>query len=178
MQHIRQQTVNESSGAARSLEFLRCPAAGRTASSGTFFCQRSPPQERCDERATKRSARVGYHRLMAKPHSDDRLHHSLSEITRLLGRHRVLEALAHQQDSPRRDLVEQLQHRQNVAELGKRLRLMHAADMAHVLEGLPLDDRTTVWREVAAEQAGDVLEQSERTIFEESIRFPRSRSAT
>lgn len=162
---------------------------------------------------------------MAKPHSDDRLHHSLSEITRLLDRHRVLETLAHQQDSPRRDLVEQLQHRQNVAELGKRLRLMHAADIAHVLEGLPLDDRTTVWREVPADQAGDVLvevsaaargslidateepvlvemlarldaedlayisesipdtvrmlveqrlEQSERTIFEDSIRFARS----
>ena len=57
---------------------------------------------------------------MATPHSDDRLHHSLSEITRLLDRHRVLEALAHQQDSPRRDLVEQLQHRQNVAEWFKR----------------------------------------------------------
>ncbi len=162
---------------------------------------------------------------MATPHSDDRLHHSLSEITRLLDRHRVLEALAHQQDSPRRDLVEQLQHRQNVAELGKRLRLMHAADIAHVLEALPLNDRTTVWREVAGEQAGDVfvevsaavrsslieatdepvlidilarldpedlayvsaslsdavrieveqrLEQSERTIFEDSIRFAKS----
>lgn len=94
---------------------------------------------------------------MAIPHSDDRLHQSLSEITRLLDRHRVLEALAHQQESPKRDLVEQLQHRQNVAELGKRLRTMHAADIAHVLEGLPLDDRTTVWREVSPEQAGDVF---------------------
>ena len=156
---------------------------------------------------------------------ESRLQQSLSEITRLLDRHRVLEALAHQQDSPKRDLVEQLQHRQNVAELGKRLRTMHAADIAHVLEGLPIDDRTTVWREVAPDQAADVfvevssavrdslvdatpepalvemlaqldpedlayvsaslpaavrvqveqrLEHSERTIFEDSIRFPRS----
>jgi magnesium transporter len=156
---------------------------------------------------------------------ESRLQQSLSEITRLLDRHRVLEALAHQQESPKRDLVEQLQHRQNVAELAKRLRVMHAADVAHVLEGLPLPDRMTVWREVSPEQAGDVfvevsaavrgsliestdasvlidmlgrldaedlayvspslpdgvrmqveqrLEQSERTIFEDSIRFQRS----
>jgi magnesium transporter len=156
---------------------------------------------------------------------ESRLQQSLSEITRLLDRHRVLETLAHQQESPKRDLVEQLQHRQNLAELGKRLRVMHAADIAHVLESLPLGDRMTVWREVATEQAGDVfvevseavreslieamdaaalvemlmqldpedlayvspslteetrvrveqrLEQSERTIFEDSIRFARS----
>ena len=156
---------------------------------------------------------------------ESRLHQSLSEITRLLDRHRVLEALAHQQERPKRDLVEQLQHRQNLAELGKRLGVMHAADIAHVLESLPLGDRMTVWREVSQEQAGDVfvevseavresliegrdetalvemltrldpedlayvsasladkmrirveqrLEQSERTIFEDSIRFPRS----
>ena len=37
---------------------------------------------------------------------ESRLQQSLSEITRLLDRHRVLEALAHQQDSPKRDLVE------------------------------------------------------------------------
>ena len=153
------------------------------------------------------------------------LQQSLSEITRRLDRHRVLEALAHQQDSPKRDLVEQLQHRRNVAELAKRLRVMHPADIAHVLESLPLSDRMTVWREVSPEQAGDVfvevspavrgslsdgidgdvlvdllagldpedlayvsasladevrvrveqrLEQSERTIFEDSIRFPPS----
>ncbi len=94
---------------------------------------------------------------MATHQPEDRLQQSFEDIARLLERHRVLEALAHQQDSPRRDLIEQLQHRQNVAELGKRLRLMHAADIAHVLEGLPLDDRTMVWREVAPEQAGDVF---------------------
>ena len=123
---------------------------------------------------------------------ESRLHQSLSEITRLLDRHRVLEALAHQQERPKRDLVEQLQHRQNLAELGKRLGVMHAADIAHVLESLPLGDRMTVWREVSQEQAGDVfVEVSEAVresliegrdetalvemlIFEDSIRFPRS----
>ena len=90
-------------------------------------------------------------------HSEGRLAQSLDEIVRLLDRHRVLEAMVHQQESPKRDLLEQLQHRQNVAELGKRLRLMHAADIAYVLEALPPVDRLLVWSQVAAEQAGDVF---------------------
>lgn len=94
---------------------------------------------------------------MPTHHSETRLTHSLGEIVRLLDRHRVLEAMAHQQDSPRRDLLEQLQHRQNLAELGKRLRAMHAADIAYVLEALPPEDRLPVWAEVAVEQRPDVF---------------------
>jgi magnesium transporter len=94
---------------------------------------------------------------MATHHSERRLAASRDEIARLLERHRVLEAMAHQQDSPKRDLLEQLQHRQNVAELSKRLRTMHAADIAYVLESLPPVDRLAVWSELAPEQAGDVF---------------------
>jgi len=65
--------------------------------------------------------------------SEERLQHRLAEITRLLETHRVLEVLASRQEGPRRDLVEQLQHRQNLAELHKHLRVMHAADIANVL---------------------------------------------
>ena len=97
---------------------------------------------------------------MSTRHSERRLAASRDEIARLLDRHRVLEAMAHQQDSPKRDLLEQLQHKQNVAELGKRLRTMHAADIAYVLESLPPEDRSTVWSQVAPEQAGDVFVES------------------
>ncbi len=101
---------------------------------------------------------------MAANQSERRLASSLAEITRLLERHRVLESLAHHQDSPKRDLVEQLQHRQNVAELGKRLRGMHAADLAFVLDALNPDDRTTVWEQVAPEQAGDVFVEASDSV--------------
>jgi magnesium transporter len=94
---------------------------------------------------------------MPTHHSETRLAHSLSEIVRLLDRHRVLETMAHQQDSPKRDLLEQLQHRQNLAELSKRLRAMHAADIAYVLEALPPDDRLSVWKEVSPDQAPEVV---------------------
>jgi magnesium transporter len=69
-----------------------------------------------------------------------------------------------QQESPKRDLLEQLQHRQNVAELGKRLRGMHAADLAFVLDALNPDDRTTVWEQVAPEQAGDVFVEASDSV--------------
>ena len=54
--------------------------------------------------------------------SEARLQQSLDEVTRLLDKHRVLETLAHRQEGPKRDLLEGLQHRQNLAELGKFVR--------------------------------------------------------
>jgi magnesium transporter len=91
----------------------------------------------------------------ARPES--RLQQSLDEVTRLLDRHRVLEALTHRQEGPKRDLLESLQHRQNLVELHKGLRAMHPADVAFVLEALPPEDRRTVWDQVDPDRAGLVL---------------------
>ena len=86
--------------------------------------------------------------------SEARLQQTLDGITRLLDKHRVLDTLVSRQEGPKRDLLENLQHRQNLAELNKRVRAMHAADLAFVLEALPPDDRRTVWEQASAEQAG------------------------
>jgi magnesium transporter len=94
---------------------------------------------------------------MTHVRSEERLQRSLADITRLLGKHRILATLAHRQEGPRRDLLESLQHRQNLVELHKQLRGMHAADIAYVLEALPHDDRRTVWEQLSPEQAGQVL---------------------
>jgi magnesium transporter len=94
---------------------------------------------------------------MTTVRSEARLQHNLGEITRLLEKHRVLESLTHRQEGPRRDLLENLQQRQNEAELRKRLRLMHAADLAYVLEALPLEYRRTVWHQVPPDLAGTVF---------------------
>jgi len=88
---------------------------------------------------------------------ESRLQQSLDDVTRLLDRHRVLEALTHRQEGPKRDLLESLQHRQNLVELHKRLRSMHPADAAFVLEALPPEDRQTVWEQFDADQAGLVF---------------------
>jgi magnesium transporter len=103
-----------------------------------------------------RKAGRGYDAAMAL-RTESRLQASLADIAHLLDRHRVLETLTHRQQGPRRDLLEQLQHRQNLAELNKHLCTMHVADVAYVLEALPLDDRRVVWDELAPAHAGRVF---------------------
>jgi magnesium transporter len=103
---------------------------------------------------------------MSTIRSEARLQHSLDEVTRLLDKHRVLETLAHRQEGPKRDLLESLQHRQNLAELSKRVRATHGADLAFVLEALPPDDRRLVWQQASAEQAGRAFVEVSRVVRE------------
>ena len=91
---------------------------------------------------------------MTTVRSQSRLQQNLTEIARLLDRHRVLDTLIHRQAGPKRDLLENLQRRQNLVELNRRLRGMHAADAAYVLEALSLDDRRVVWEQMPLELVG------------------------
>ena len=87
----------------------------------------------------------------------DQLEVSLEQVTHLLSRHRLVEELVHRQDSPRHELVESLVHQQNLTELSRKLDELHPADVAYILEALPLDDRLLVWDLVKAERDGDIL---------------------
>ncbi|HEY8330158.1 MAG TPA: magnesium transporter [Pseudomonas sp.] len=81
----------------------------------------------------------------------------LAQVIDLLHRQRLVEQLAHRQEGGHHELVENLVHRQNLAELQRKLDDLHPADIAHILEALPLDDRLTVWQLVKAERDGDIL---------------------
>ncbi|PYC25781.1 magnesium transporter [Aquipseudomonas alcaligenes] len=81
----------------------------------------------------------------------------LAQVVDLLHRHKVVENLTHRQEGQHHDLVENLVHRQNLAELQRKLDELHSADVAHILEALPLGDRLTVWQLVKAERDGDIL---------------------
>ena len=89
-------------------------------------------------------------------HPDDVQQH-LREVQELLSRHRVVEDLVHRQDMPHHELVEGLVHKQHVAELQARLDALHPADIAYILEALPLADRLFVWDLVKADRDGDIL---------------------
>jgi magnesium transporter len=82
---------------------------------------------------------------------------AVAEVHRLLAKHRMLENVARRQETPRSALLEEMQHRQNLVELHKRLRTMHPADIANLLESLPPDDRAIVWGELPARHAGEAL---------------------
>jgi magnesium transporter len=87
----------------------------------------------------------------------DSLQESLQQVIRLLDKHKLVEGLVHRQDMPKHDLVESLVHKQNIAELQSRLEHLHPADVAYILEALPIDDRLVVWELVKAERDGEIL---------------------
>src|SRR5204862_8076399 len=94
----------------------------------------------------------------------------LREGQELLRRHRLVEHLVERQEMPKRELVESLVHRQNVAQLRAKLDTMHPADIAYVLESLPLEERLVVWNLVKAERDGEILLQASDAVRETIIR--------
>jgi Mg2+ transporter (mgtE) len=85
------------------------------------------------------------------------LQETLQQVIDLLHRHKLVEELVHKQDMPRHELVESLVHKQNLVELQSKLDKLHPADVAHILEALPLQDRLLVWDLVKAERDGEIL---------------------
>ena len=81
----------------------------------------------------------------------------LGEVTELLRRQQLVEGLVQRQDMPRQDLVEGLIHKLHLVELQKKLDTLHPADVAYVLEALPLDQRLVVWDLVKADRDGEIL---------------------
>ena len=82
---------------------------------------------------------------------------SLQVVQDLLRKHELVESLVHKQQGPKHDLIESLVHKQNLAELRAKLDELHPADVAYILESLPLDQRLLVWDLVKAERDGEIL---------------------
>src|SRR4029453_11524266 len=85
------------------------------------------------------------------------LHQTFVDILGLLEHHRTLVALAENQDRSRRGVARQLQERQNAAELQRRFRGLHPADLGFVLEGLEPDDRLRTWAALDPRQAAEAV---------------------
>ncbi len=84
---------------------------------------------------------------------------ALARVLGLLEKQRRVESLVHREQTgeQKKALVEQLVHKQHLTELKAILDRLHPADVAFVLEGLPLDDRLIVWESVKAERDGEIL---------------------
>ena len=95
---------------------------------------------------------------MAEPEQDrPSVQDSLQQIVGLLRRHQLVKGLVQRQAMPRHALVESIVQKQNLAELQQKLDQLHPADVAYVLEALPLEDRLSVWDLVRADRDGDIL---------------------
>jgi magnesium transporter len=99
---------------------------------------------------------------MADPNSnntptEDLLKLHLTEVVELLGKQRLEETILQHQSMPRHDLVETLLHKQHQAALKLKLDQLHAADIAYILEALPLQQRLVIWNMVQSELDGQIL---------------------
>src|SRR6266852_3104072 len=97
------------------------------------------------------------------------LQKNLREVQDLLHRHALVEHLVHRQEMPKHDLVEQLVHKQHLAELRGKLDQLHPADVAYLLEALPLEERLAVWNLVKADRDGEILLEVSEAVRESLI---------
>jgi magnesium transporter len=81
----------------------------------------------------------------------------LAQVVELLQRHRLGEDGEYRQEGQRVEPGDVYDPGQILAELQRKLDELHPADVAHILEALPLDERLTVWQLVKAERDGDIL---------------------
>ncbi len=93
-----------------------------------------------------------------EPMEPDQAQEALDEIQELLRRSRLVETVVHNQVMDKHELVENLVYRQNAAKLAARLDELHPADVAYILEALPVPDRIVVWDLIkSAERDGEIL---------------------
>ncbi len=92
-----------------------------------------------------------------KEKKQESVQESLQQVIALLNKHKLIEELVHKQDMPKHALVESLVHKQNLVELQKKLDVLHPADVAYILEALPLDERLDVWELVKSDRDGEIL---------------------
>jgi len=98
------------------------------------------------------------------------LQQDLDGVRELLRRHRLVESLVERQHSAKHELVETLVHKQHLAELRAQLDEMHPADVAYILEALPINERLIVWDLVKAERDGEILLELSEPVRESVIR--------
>jgi magnesium transporter len=81
----------------------------------------------------------------------------LQQVTGILRRHKHDEELAERDHRPPRERVEDLLHKRDLEKLQRELDRLHPADVAYILEALPLDERLIMWDLVKADRDGDIL---------------------
>ncbi|MEW6561985.1 MAG: magnesium transporter [Pseudomonadota bacterium] len=92
-------------------------------------------------------------------HTDDVQAH-LKQVQALLHKQQLVEIVAQKQEMAREErhqLVGTLLHKQHLSELQQKLDTLHPADIAYILEALPIEQRLIVWDLVKAERDGEIL---------------------
>src|SRR5215204_2172892 len=81
----------------------------------------------------------------------------LDNMAELLRRQKLAAEFGHDDDAPPSEWIGNLVHRKDLEPLQRELDRLHPADVAYILEALPLDERLIVWNLVKAERDGEIL---------------------
>jgi magnesium transporter len=81
----------------------------------------------------------------------------LQQVTELLRRHKAAAELDARDERSPRERVEDLVHHHDLEALQRELERLHPADVAYILEALPLDERLIIWNLVKADRDGEIL---------------------
>lgn len=84
----------------------------------------------------------------------------LQQVRRMLDKHALLESISQRQEMPRADRhrpTGKLPHKRQLAELREKLAGLHPADIARILEALPMTQRLLVWDTVKPDRDGAIL---------------------
>ena len=95
-----------------------------------------------------------------EPHYTENAQEHLLQVQRLLDKHALLEMAERQQKMPRTErhaLEDKLLHKRQLSELRGKLGGLHSADIAYILESLPIEQRLLVWDLVKADRDGGIL---------------------
>jgi magnesium transporter len=100
---------------------------------------------------------------------DEDLHAQLQRIIYLLRKYKLVEGFVNLQKMTNQEVAESPIQKQNLEELKQLLDKLHPADIAYILEALPLEERLIIWNLVKTEYDGDVLLETSDAVRESLI---------
>ncbi len=109
--------------------------------------------------------------MSEQQHSAEYIREWVSDIHELLERQRLVEQLVAREEAAdeRSSIVENMVHKQHLVALEAKLENIHPADVARILEMLPLKDRLIVWDLVKSDMDGEVLLETSDAVRESLI---------
>ncbi|MGZ8256823.1 MAG: magnesium transporter [Gallionella sp.] len=106
------------------------------------------------------------------PHYTDHVQDHLKQVELLLAKHALVEEVAHKEMIPREErhaLIDRLLHKQHLTLLRSKLDGLHAADIAYILEALPIEQRLLVWDLIKSDRDGEILIEVSDSVRESLI---------
>lgn len=94
---------------------------------------------------------------------------TLNEILGLLNKKEIINNLVQRSESHRHDLVQSLVEKQQLNALNRKLRRLHPADIAFVLEGLSHEQRLLIWHQLYDAKRGAVFLELNDAVTESLI---------